>query len=281
MKLLLRAVLSAALLHTGSGLALRASRGVADALPQRVRAAGRTHLAMLAVDRSEELAKLLATLEGLKEDGFGPEALAPLEAKIAALTERVALAESLVLTTEQRRIWRLCDDIDDEADRTDSDSPARLKVLRDERRFLLEKLARSDCDAYAQLLRLLADNGRRLAGPDDLPAIGGVPLDSAAAVDRALSAELEARSLAQAAAQAESAAAAVPSSVEERKRAALERTDGSVDLNFVSARARAHARPRPRAAPGARVDTLRGVVVLAAAPRRGRGDVECRPGEWF
>ena len=205
----------------------------------------------------------------------------------------MALAESLVLTTEQRRIWRLCDDIDDEADRTDSDSPARLKVLRDERRFLLEKLARSDCDAYAQLLRLLADNGRRLAGPDDLPAIGGVPLDSAAAVDRALSAELEARSLAQAAAQAESAAAAVPSSVEERKRAALERTDGSVDLNFVSARARAraparprararaHARPRPRAAPGARVDTLRGVVVLAAAPRRGRGDVECRPGEWF
>ena len=107
---LLHVALLAGALHLGSGLRLNGGT-----LPTRACPAGHTGLAMLAADGNEELTKLLMTLDGLKEDGFGPEALAPLVAKISALTERVALAESLDLTTEQRRIWRLCDEIDDEA----------------------------------------------------------------------------------------------------------------------------------------------------------------------
>ena len=114
---------------------------------------------------SEELQKLRATLQGLKDDGFGAEALAPLEVQIAALERQLNGFELPPLSEAQRAIWTLCDVIDAE---DDSDADVRAANLRRERKFLLSSLQKADGEEYAQLLSLL-ERRATIISKDDLP----------------------------------------------------------------------------------------------------------------
>jgi len=139
---------------------------------------------------ASELSKAEATLEGLKVDGYGPEVLTPLEGKIATLRERVGVESALPpLSASQRKIWEACDKINDEAQQTDSDSAARLNVLRGERKFLLDALLRSDQWAYVYMLDVLA---ARDIPAEDYPCRQGIAMVSADAVEEGLAAEAEA-----------------------------------------------------------------------------------------
>ena len=117
-----------------------------------------------------ELDKLRATLEGLAADGFPAEALAPLETQIAALEKRVAKEDALPpLSEQQRRIWELCDKVEDEELRsTDEDAPKRAAILRSERTYLLDGLVRADLAEYMQC-------ARAWRGPDPPAASWRIP----------------------------------------------------------------------------------------------------------
>ena len=213
--------------------------------PMRI-ATGRVAACTMGTRNADELGKLQATLSGLKDDGFPPEDLAPLEAQIAVLEEKVATEAGLPpLTDEQRRIWDMCDDIDKEADRTDEDAPKRLSILRRERAYLLDGLLQTSSDAYMQMLPLLSQRG---LSDTDYPTFDGVVMKDAGAVmarlqtilgslkeqaaeKAAAPAEAPGMSVAAAAAAEEAAMAAA----EVEREAAAMMSDGLVDIVFAKA----------------------------------------------
>ena len=210
--------------------------------------AGRAAACTMGTRNADELGKLQATLSGLKDDGFPPETLAPLEAQIAELEAKVATEEALPpLTPEQRRIWDMCDDIDKEAGRTDEDAPKRLSILRRERAYLLDGLLQTSSDAYLQLLPLLSQRGLSDA---DYPSFDGVAMKSAVAVEARLQRILDSlkeQAAAQAAAPADVQAAgtgvaasgaadeAAMAAAEAEREAAAAMSDGLVDVAFAKA----------------------------------------------
>jgi len=132
----------------------------------------------------EELRKLMATLQGLQDDGFDADALAPLEAKIAALEQQISAATALPpLSDAQRAIWKLCDVIDKEQQFSgdDADAQQRITNLRGERKFLLTSLLRSNSEAYTVLLGLLQQRENALAS-EDFPVVGGAVMDCEEAI---------------------------------------------------------------------------------------------------
>jgi hypothetical protein len=174
------------LFPTATALSLGPSAAGVHAVRRLPRPCSATTVWMAAAD-NQELGRLRATLEGLLADGFEEGALAPLREKISALEERMSASACLPpLTKEQRAIWDLSDQIDDEAERKDEDAPQRLEIRRQERKFLLSKLLDADRKAYLGLLPLLSERGA--LSTDDLPTrnVGdGVvkPMDTPAAVE--------------------------------------------------------------------------------------------------
>lgn len=190
---------------------------------------------MCSMNLSDDLKKAEATLKGLLQDGFGPEALRPLESKINTLRARVDAEKSMPpLKSVQRKIWDLGYVIEDEESRNDSDTPARLTVMRGERRYLLEKLLRDDGAAYVDFLNLLSGKGLT---ENDFPSLNGIPMVSADAVEQGLSAEAAEAVRRQAVqdarrAQVEAAEAAAASS--ERANEAASSTFAEIDLTFAT-----------------------------------------------
>ena len=190
---------------------------------------------MCSMSLSDDLKKAEATLKGLLQDGFGPEALRPLESKINTLRARVDAEKSMPpLKSVQRKIWDLGYVIEDEESRNDSDTPARLTVMRGERRYLLEKLLRDDGAAYVDFLTLLSGKGLT---ENDFPSLNGIPMVSADAVEQGLSAEAAEAVRRQAVqdarrAQVEAAEAAAASS--ERANEAASSTFAEIDLTFAT-----------------------------------------------
>lgn len=181
-----------------------------------------------------ELANLRATLKGLAADGFPPEALAPLETQIAELEAKVAAESTLPpLSAEQRRILDLCDDVEQEARRSDDDAPKRQMVRRQERGFLLNKLLDADANAYLELMPILSERGLTAS---DYPMINGQPIMTADAIDARLAAAAAARAQREADAAAAAARdAAVGAAEREREAVAAEMSDGQVSIRFAEA----------------------------------------------
>ena len=184
---------------------------------------------------SDDLNKAEATLKGLLQDGFGPEALRPLESKINMLRERVNAEKSMPpLKSVQRKIWDLGYGIEDEEKRDDSDTPARLTVMRGERKYLLEKLLRDDDAAYVDFLTLLSAKGLT---EDDFPSLNGIPMVSADAVEQGLSgeaAEAVRRQALQEARRAQGEAAEAAAASSERANEAASSTFAEIDLIFAT-----------------------------------------------
>ena len=184
---------------------------------------------------SDDLNKAEATLKGLLQDGFGPEALGPLESKINMLRERVNAEKSMPpLKSVQRKIWDLGYGIEDEEKRDDSDTPARLTVMRGERKYLLEKLLRDDVSAYVDFLTLLSAKGLT---EDDFPSLNGIPMVSADAVEQGLSgeaAEAVRRQALQEARRAQGEAAEAAAASSERANEAASSTFAEIDLIFAT-----------------------------------------------
>lgn len=185
-----------------------------------------------------ELAKLLTTYAGLKQDGFPPEALEPLEAKIveceAKVTAEAALLATLPpMTPAQRQVYDMCDKIEKEMTRSDEDAPKRLAVLRGERIFLMTNLLRADAAAYVALLPVLFDRGLAM---DDFPFIDGMAMVSPEAVMTGVAAAdaADATKAARAAtaAEAEAQREAALAADEADREAAAAAGDGSVDGLF-------------------------------------------------
>ena len=196
-------------------------------------------------DYEAELAKLKTTLSGLSEDGFPPEALAPLETKISVLEQRKVAASSLPpLSDAQSRVWSITDDISDAftlAGEGDEFAGQRLATLKAERRFMLSALVQEGAEAYLAILEALQgrpDASNTLATDQDLPKLAGTVLDSAAAVEQALSAQaVAAAEAAEAArkAQALAAAAEQEAAAAEAANEAFADSTRSVDVVFARA----------------------------------------------
>ena len=174
-----------------------------------------------------DLAQAEATLVGLVQDGYGPEVLEPLQAKILQLRKRVSRELLLPpMSAAQRAIWTVCDRIDDESDAEDSDTTARLGVLRGERKFLLDRLLGEDVSQYCKMLDILSARG---LNDDDYPARLGKPMASAEAVEEGLSAEASPAPVAREVSDA--AAAAAAEAANEASMATQAPTE--VDMTFV------------------------------------------------
>ena len=163
--------------------------------PRWALAAGRLRRSYVHAEAPEaygaELAKLQATLVGLREDGFPPDALEPLEAKIIAIEAKITAASALPpLDDDQRKIWMMSDDIDDAqsmAESGDDYAAQRLSTLRAERRFMMSGLFRQNPDAYVRLLEVLSTRAKTLPTAD-YPEASGFALTSVAAVEQAMAA---------------------------------------------------------------------------------------------
>jgi len=201
---------------------------------------------MSADNSAAELTKLKSTLLGLVEDGFSADVLAPLEAKIAALESKVATVDALPpLTDDQRRIWDLSDKIDDvlnegvnsdaqSQEEADAYAKQRLTVLRNERKFLLRNMLRSNKEDYSFMTVILSQRSSTIPEAD-FPSVLGIAMTSPNAIERGLAAADEAAQAAETAAWArerEALAAADEAAAVEAQNELAAAAAANVDLVF-------------------------------------------------